>query len=135
MLINNNLDVAVADTGARISVCGAVQARKWNMLQILVPSNVKIKPYDSPPIPVYGGVMCEITFVANSVPVKWHIISGFCGPILAGNIALQFGMIQFNSNPDTFQPVLMIESKDEDLQDGLIKFSQNFSGLGKLKNH
>ena len=54
VVINNNLDTVVADTGARISVCGTAQARKWGMLNKLVPSNVKIKPYNSPPIPVYG---------------------------------------------------------------------------------
>ena len=87
------------------------------MLHKLVPSNVKIKPYNSPPTHVYGEVMCAVTFGANSVPVKWHIISGSCEPILAGNMALQLGIIQFNSNPDTFQPVLMIDSKGKkDLQ-------------------
>ena len=32
VVTNNNLDIVVADTGARISVCGTAQARKWNML-------------------------------------------------------------------------------------------------------
>ena len=94
------------------------------MLHKLVPSNVKIKPYNSPPIPVYGKAMCAVTFDANSVPVKRHIISGPSEPISAGNIAFQLGIIQFNSNPATFQPVLMIDSKDKkDLQDCLVKYS------------
>ena len=136
VLINNNLDTVVADTGARISVCGTAQARKWGMLNKLVPSNVKIKPYNSPPIPVYGEVRCAVTFGSTSVPVKWHIISGSCEPILAGHIALQLGIIQFNSQPNAFQPILMIDSEDKkDLQDCLIKYPRNFTGLGRLKNH
>ena len=80
--------------------------------------------------------MGKRTLGANSVPVKWHIIFGSCEPIVPGNIALQLGIIQFNSKPDTFQPVLMIDSKDKkDLQDCLVKYSQNFCGLGKLKSH
>ena len=72
-------------------------SKKMDMLHKLVLSNVKIKPYNGPPIPVYGEVMCAVTFGANSVPVKWHIISGSCEPILAGNIAIQLGIIQFTA--------------------------------------
>ena len=32
VVINNHLDSVIADTGARVSVCGTVQAKKWNLL-------------------------------------------------------------------------------------------------------
>ena len=60
-------------------------------------------------MPVYGEVMCAVTSDVKSVLVKWHIISHSCEPILAVIIALQLGIIQFNSNPEIFQPVLMID--------------------------
>ena len=46
VVINNTLDVVVADTGARISVCGTTQARKWGLLDRMTKSKKKIKPYN-----------------------------------------------------------------------------------------
>ena len=81
-----------------------------------------------------------MSFGSSSVPVVWHIISGSCEPILSGSAALQLGIIQFNSKPDTFQPVLMIESECKNtlnakLQSCLAKYPENFTVLGKLCNH
>ena len=140
VIVNNSLDYVVADTGAHISVCGTSQAKKWNLLHKMVPSKKKIKPYNSDTIPVHGEAQCAVSFGSSSVPVVWHIISGSCEPILSGNAALQLGIIQFNPQPDTFQPVLLIESECKNelkskLQKCLARYPENFSGLGKLRNH
>ena len=66
----------------------------------------------------------------------WHIISGSCEPILAGKMALQLGIIDFNANPDTFHPILMIDAEDKgNLQEILARYPQNFNGIGKLHHH
>ena len=85
VIINNSLDRVVADTGARISVCGTTQAKKWGLLDKMIPSKVKIKPYNSEPIAVHGEARCAVTFGSTSIPVVWHIISGSSEPILSGN--------------------------------------------------
>ena len=136
VVVNNNMDTVMADTGARISVCGSKQAKKWNLLSKMTPSKARIKPYNSPTIPVYGEALCAVSFGESSVAVKWHIISGSCEPILSGSAALQLGIIEFNRKPMTFEPVHMIDSEcKEPLQDCLAKYSQIFSGLGELQNH
>ena len=97
---------------------------------------VKIKPYNSEPIPVFGEARCAVTFGRTSIPVNWHIISGSCEPILSGNAALQLGIIQFNKSVDTFQPILMIKKENgENLQKILAEYPDNFNGLGKLKDY
>ena len=50
VIINNSLDKVLADTGAKVSVCGTVQAANWGILDKLVPSQIKIQPYKSAPI-------------------------------------------------------------------------------------
>lgn len=136
VIINNRLGRLIADTGARISVCGTSQAKKWGLLEKMVPSKLKIKPYRSDPIPVLGEARCSVSFGNVSVPVVWHVISGSCEPILSGNAALQLGIIQFNRKDTTFQPVLMIEKDDKsNLQDILACYPENFNGLGKLQGH
>ena len=133
LVVNNCLDSVIIDTGAQISVCGTVQARRWNMLENMIPSKVRIKPYKSTPIPVHGQARCAVTFGQTSFPVVWHIMSGSCEQILAGKVALQLGIIDFNSKPEAFQPVLMIESESKgNLQEILMKYPQNFNGVGKL---
>ena len=67
VVINNRLDRVVADTGARISVCGTTQARKWGILDRLTPSKVKIKPYESDPIQVYGEAWCSVVWHPSCV--------------------------------------------------------------------
>ena len=44
VVINNCLDSPIADTGAKVSVCGTAQAKRWNLLNRIVPSTVKLKP-------------------------------------------------------------------------------------------
>jgi hypothetical protein len=136
VIINNSLAKVLADTGASISVCGREQAQKWNLLSRMVPTTTKIKPYNSPTIPVIGIAKCAVTFGSTSIPVDWHIIDTPCEPVLAGQSAVQLGIIQFDPQPEVYQPVQMIQcSKKEALQDILKKYPQNFEGLGKLKNH
>ena len=126
----------IADTDAEISICGTSQANKWNLLSRMVPSKVKIKPYNSTPVPVHGEARCAVSFGKSSVPVVWHIISGFCEPILSGSAAQKLGIIQFNSTPEIFQSISMIEEcKSQELHDYLARYPENFSRLGKLKNH
>ena len=45
VIINNVLDRVLADTGAKVSVCGTVQAKKWGLQNKMTEVNVKIKPY------------------------------------------------------------------------------------------
>ena len=84
VIINNNLGTVIADTGARVNVCGTKQAKAWKLLDKMIPSKTKIKPYNSEPIQVYGIARCAVTFGATSIPVEWHILSGSCDPILSG---------------------------------------------------
>ncbi|CAB3984515.1 Hypothetical predicted protein [Paramuricea clavata] len=102
----------------------------------MVPTTTKIKPYNSPTIPVIGIAKCAVTFGSTSIPVDWHIIDTPCEPVLAGQSAVQLGIIQFDPQAEVYQPVQMIQcSKKEALEDILKKYPQNFEGLGKLKNH
>ena len=136
VIINNSLAKVLADTGASVSVCGREQAKKWNLLSRMVPTTTKIKPYNSPTIPVIGIAKCAVTFGSTSIPVDWNIIDTPSEPVLAGQSAVQLGIIQFDSQPEVYQPVQMIQcSKKEALQDILKKYPQNFERLGKLKNH
>ena len=82
---------------------------------------------------MYGEVRCAVTFGSTSIPVIWHVISGNCEPVLSGNAALQLGIIQFNKNPETFQPLRVINNEivnKEKTQDILAHYPHNFSGLG-----
>ena len=54
LVVNNCLDSVIIDTGAQVSVCRTVQSKRWNMLDGMIPSEVKIKPYKSDPTPVHG---------------------------------------------------------------------------------
>ena len=136
VMINNHLDRVIADTGARISVCGTTQAKKWGLLGKLTPSKIKIKPYNSDPIKVYGEARCAVTYGSTSVSVLWHVISGSSEPILSGNASLQLGIIEFKKPDDVFEPILLIEADEkEELQQILARYPHNFSGLGKLKNY
>ena len=106
----------------------------------MVPSKVKIKPYKSNAIPVYGITTCAVTFGSSSIPVQWHI-SGSCEPILARDKGLQLGIIDFNAKPNILQPINMIDksvSNDEKdpLQKVLLNCPEHFSNpLGKLRHH
>ena len=138
VIVNNSLDTVIADTGARVSVCGTKQAKKWDLLVKMVPSSAKIKPYKSAPISVYGKARCAVSFGETSMPVVWHIISGSCEPVLDGNTSVQLGIVEFKSKPSPLQLVLMIGSSHKlasKLQDCLSKYPENFTGLGELKNH
>ena len=131
VVVNNSLASPIADTGAKVSVCGSVQAKRWKLLDRMLPSPVKLKPYNSLPISVLGVARCAVTFGSTSIPVEWYIISGSCEPILAGDAALQLGIIKFTRSPDVFHPVLMIDkeadgSAKEKIQSILQKYPHNF---------
>ena len=136
VIVNNTFGRLLADTGAKVSVCGKKEADGWGLLTKMVPTNSKLKPYNSPPIPVIGTARCSVTFGSTSIPVVWHIIDGQCQPILSGQSAKQLGIISFQSEPSVFFPVNMIhtQAKDE-IQDILITHKENFQGIGKLKNY
>ena len=130
----------IADTGAKVSVCGTAEAKKWNLLDRMTPCTTKLKPYNSAPIPVLGISRCAVTFGSTSIPVEWHIISGSCEPILSGQSALQLGIIKFSREADMYHPVLMIDNsaigdEKERVQAVLQKYPQNFTRLGRLKDH
>ena len=108
VMVNNSLTSVIADTGAKVSVCGTSQARRGNLLSKMTPSTTNIKPYNSPSLPVYGEARCSVTFGSTSVPVVWHILSGSCEPILAGHLCEQLGIISFNESPPSHHPVRMI---------------------------
>ena len=76
VVVNNTVDKVLADTGAKVSVCGTIQAKKWGIFDKTIKSKIKIQPYKSDPIPVYDSARCAVSFWATSLPVEWHIISG-----------------------------------------------------------
>ena len=135
-VINNNLATVLADIGASISVCVREEAQKWNPLPRIFPTTTKIKPYKSPTMPVTGIGKCAVTFGSTSIPMVWHIIDKPCEPVLAGQSAVQLGIIQFDAKPEVYQPVQMTQcTRKEALQDILKKYPQNFEGLDKLQDH
>ena len=71
-MINNVLGEVLADTGAKVSVCGRKQADLWGLMEKIVPSSSKLKPYNSAPIPVIGKAICSVTCGSTSIPVAWH---------------------------------------------------------------
>ena len=140
VMVNNCLAKLVCDTGAKVSVCGTKQAKQWGILSRMVPSNARLKPYGSAPIPVHGVAKCAVTFGSTSVPVNWQLISGSCEAILAGSVCEELGIIQFNKAPQPFQPINMIDTdvpsnSKQLLQDTLKNYPENFSGLGKLRHY
>ena len=139
MVINNRFDRILADTGAAVSVCGAKQAEKWGLLDRMSKSVVKIKPYKSQPIPTLGTSTCAVSVGDRSVPVKWHIISQDCEPVLAGIKAVQLGLIQVSPKSNAHVPVRMIKCdgkvNKDNMQSMLASYPEVFHGLGNLKNH
>ena len=136
VVVNNKLGTVLADTGARVSVCGRKQAEKWNLLDRMTGTSVKIKPYKSAPIPAIGQSVCSVVFGDRAIPVKWHIIEEACEPVLSGLKAKELGIIQFQASPNVFMPVNMIKGGQKAaMQDILSAFPENFSGLGTLRGH
>ena len=45
VVANNHLQYVIADTGARVSVCDTTPAKKWDLIDPMVPSQTKIKTY------------------------------------------------------------------------------------------
>ena len=140
--INNSIASVIADTGARVSVCSSKHAKKWGLWNKMLPSKAKIKPYNSPPIPVTGVARCAVTFGNRSTPVVWHIINSSCEPILGGNTAVQLGILKFTKQPDTFIPINLIHAECQpnaknDLQKILTEYNDTFTttGIGKLKDY
>ena len=139
VIINNVLDRVLADTGAKVSVCGTVQVKKWGLLNKMTEVNVKIKPYRSDLIPVHRTRRCAVTFGATTLPVEWHI-SGSCEPILSGTASMQLGIIDFKAATNTYKPICMIDPQTEPwnrqrLQDILLDFKENFEGLGRRRGY
>ncbi len=101
----------------------------------MVKTQAKIKPYNSPPIPISGTTKCAVTFGYSSIPVEWHIIDNPCEPVLAGRIAEELGIIKFDAKPTVFQPVQMIHSTDnkETLQNILQTVPTKFRMLGEVE--
>ena len=140
VVINNRMDTILADTGAKVSVCGTKEAEKYGLLGQMYPSHHKIKPYKSEPISVKGVARCAVTFGSTSIPVEWYIIEGTCQPVLSGSAAVQLGVLSFNSKPQVLHPVSMINTTNptvghNEIQEILASYPNNFSGLGKLKDY
>ena len=143
VVVNNRYTKILVDTGAKVSVCGMKQARAWGLLDRMIPSSVRIHPYNSPPILIRGTARCAVTFKERSVPVEFHVLPGSCEPILAGNQALQLKIITFDDTDDVYNPVLMIDNEtslgdngkfSKDIEIILSNYPHNFKGLGKLKD-
>ena len=135
VIINNNLEKVLADTGAKVSVCGENEAKRYGLLDRMIPSIKKLKPYKSSPIPVKGISRCAVTFGKSSIPVEWNIIEGSCQPILSGNAAKELGIITFQPKAPIFAPINMIhKDKGESIQNIISKYPENFQGIGKLKD-
>ena len=101
----------------------------------MLPSNTKLKPINSDPIKVQGQAICAVTIGSGSVPVKWHVISAECKPILAGSSAISLGIIKFNHKKVILAPITKIDTDlNGEIQSCLAKYAHNFQGIGKLKN-
>ena len=135
--LNGKVVNVIADTGAKVSVCGSYEAQKWNLLGKMTSTPAKIKPYNSNPIPVSGVAKCAVTFGPSSIPVDWHIIRGSCEPILSGQAAVDLGIINFCNTPPIYQPIHMIDNElpathKEDIQSILANYPENFKNtVGK----
>ena len=111
-------------------------ARKWNLVDGMTKTNVRIKLYNSKTIPTAGVSTCGVSFDDRTVPVQWHIIDGPCEPVLAGCKASHLGISQFKHSPEVFMPIQMIKlSEKKQMQDVIAAFPENFNGVGQLKNH
>ena len=138
VVLNGNVSSVLADTGAKISVCGKSDARRWNLLQKMIPTNVKIKPYghNTSLIQPLGVSKCTVTFGSRSMPVDWYIIEDGCEPILAGRKAELLGIIKFSTRSTVFSPINMISmDKENKIHDVVARYPDLFTGTGKLKNH
>ena len=139
VLVNNHLDKVLADTGAGVSVCGLDTAKKWNLLDCMSDTKVRIKPYNSNTITAVGVSNCGVSFGDRTVPVQWFIIKESCEPILAGRIAQNLGIIDFNGVADVLVPVNMIHLSNQVLKDKLqssiASMPELFDGVGCLKGH
>ena len=113
VVINGAIDTVTADTGAKVSVCGKAQARKWNLLKKMTRTSVQIKPYNSPAVPAAGVARCSVTFGHTSIPVCWYILDGSCEPILSGSAATNLGIIHFTKQPPIYKPINMINEELE----------------------
>ena len=141
VVINGSLATVTADTGARVCVCGEVEARKWNLLDRIIPTPVKIKPYNSPAVPTIGKARCAVTIGTTSIPVEWYILKGKCEPILSGSASVNLGIIHFTKQPPIYMPIKMINVKleknsQEQIQNLLAKRREVFSHtLGKHRSY
>ena len=80
VIVNNTLTKVMAYT--LVNICSLQQVKKWNLTEKMLPSNIRLKPFDNNPIKVEGQTTCVVTFGSNSVPVKWHIITSDYEPFL-----------------------------------------------------
>ena len=139
VVVNGVITSVTADTGAKVSVCGKHEASRWNLLERMVPTSVRIKPYNSPAVPTEGMSRCSVTFGSTSIPVEWFILEGRCEPILSGTAAVNLGIIQFTNVPPIYKPINMINTRmdkahQEIIQNILAKRSATCSStLGKHK--
>ena len=118
--MNNHLDKALADTRAGVSVCGVETAIRWNLLDRMSGTKVRIKQYKSNTMSTMGVSNCGVSFGDRTVPVQWYIINESCEPILAGRkVAQNLGIINFNGNADVLVPLNMISLTELDLKESL----------------
>ena len=108
VVTNNTLGTIIIDTGSKIRICSLQQVKKWKSFDKMFPLNTKLKPLNSDPIKVEGQTICAVTFGSSSVPVKWHVISAECEPILAGSSTISLGIIKFNHKQGILAPIKMI---------------------------
>ena len=139
LLINNHLDTVLADTGAGISVCSLDAEKRWDIVDRMCDTTLRIKPYKSKTIPAIGVSTCSVSFGDRTVPVQWYIIEEPCEAILSGSKASQLKIVTFNRTPEILKPINMIELKDSNLKGDLQKIiaskSTVFKGIGKLKDY
>ena len=129
VVLNNNVCLVLADTGAKISVCSRADAEKWNLMDRMINTKVKFKPYGhgTPVITPLGVAKCAATFRSRSVPVDWYIIENSCEPVLASKKAEILGVVSFTPRAEVFSPVNMItKDVDDNVQKTLIQYSDLF---------
>lgn len=141
VVVNGSVATITADTGAIVSVCGEFEAQNWNLLNRIVPTAVRIKPYNSPAVPTVGKARCAVTFGSTSIPVEWYILEGKCEPILSGSASVNLGIIHFTKTPPIYRPLNMVNTElkktdQQKVQEVLAKRPEVFSHkLGKHRSY
>ena len=86
--------------------------------------------------------ICSVTNRDRTIPVEFFILPGSCQPILGSDKATELKIITMDKDEALFNLINMIDQERKhsgELNSKIINvlhsYSENFQGLGKMKNH